>query len=463
MLPRPEPVQRTSMRRGRGLHCSVQQGQYDNLVGILKDGQPGHHIELQCAAVALRLPLPYAYLVAVGRWTSFLIPSVEGRMSWIANWKQLHVRLPSPVAMMFSGTSAAGLTADVVQSTADYLREHCHHQDLVNVDSEAAMEVHKLLSTLQVYVDEMQPAALKALTTSGLMSTNPELLFELYGDEAMPMLSSHRHVFKAASIIHCLQHAGMLKSDAHLHDAIKLSLYQALPSGMIPPMIEALENQCSPDKCTISRWRFIMDTAYMLVRREDATADFQRGKTYARWLMMDSSFQCSRDYELILLCSCATEDLEHAYRLVRQIKNILRDVPTEEEFAAEVTMMDLLRSFFEMHRPPPVAMGSGNTTVACKFIAVLHALFLDVGPSLGYLCFQAFVHEIKVSTTDHGVEFIVRFVHPMPVHTCLPWTLPEDADAAGGEGKMRGFDEDPPWLVSPGRVGAGLGLRLGTN
>lgn len=192
MLPRPEPVQRTSMRRGRGLLCSVQQGQYDDLVGILKDGQPGHHIELQCARVALRLPLPYAYLVAVGRWASFLIPSVEARMSWIANWKQLHVRLPSPVAMMFSGASAAGLTADVVQPTADYLRGHCHRQDLVNVDSEAAMEVHKLLSTLQEYVDEMQPAGLKALTTSGLMSTNPELLFEAYGGEAMPMLSSGR-------------------------------------------------------------------------------------------------------------------------------------------------------------------------------------------------------------------------------------------------------------------------------
>ena len=177
--------------------------------------------------------------------------------------------------------------------------------------------------------------------------------------------------------------------------------------------------------------------------------------------MMDSSFQCSRDYELILLCSCATEDLEHAYSLVRQIKNIVRDVPTEEEFAAEVTMMDLLRSFFEMHRPPPVAMGSGNTTVACKFIAVLHALFLDVGASVGYLCFQAFMHEIKVSTTDHGVEFTVRFVHPMPVHTCLPWTFPEGGDASGGEGKMRRFDEEPPWLVSPGRVGAGLGLGLG--
>ena len=114
--------------------------------------------------------------------------------------------------------------------------------------NEAAMEMHKLLSTLQVYVDEMQPAALKALTTSGLMSTNPELLFELYGDEAVPMLSSHRHVFNAASVIHCLQHAGMLKSDAHLRDAIKLSLYQALPSGLIPPMIEALEHQRSPGK-----------------------------------------------------------------------------------------------------------------------------------------------------------------------------------------------------------------------
>ena len=259
----------------------------------------------------------------------------------------------------------------------------------------------------------------------------------------------------------------MLKSDAHLRDAIKLSLYQALPSGLIPPMIEALENQRTPDKCTISRWRFLLDTAYMLVRREDATADFQRGKTHARWLMMDSSFQCSRDYELILLCSCATEDLEHAYRLVRQIKNIVRGVPTEEEFAAEVTMMDLLRSFFEMHRPPPVAMGSGNTIVACKFIAVLHALFLDVGASLGYLCFQAFIHEIKVSTTDHGVEFTVRFVHPMPVHTCLPWTLPEGADAAGGEGQMRRFDEELPGLyplvelVRDWGWGSGWGITKG--
>ena len=85
--------------------------------------------------------------------------------------------------------------------------------------------------------------------------------------------------------------------------------------------------------------------------------------------------------------------------------------------------MDRLRAFLHIHKFPLVVLASGRESVAFKFEAGTHALYLESGPALRDL--QRLMQEVLVSTTDMGVEHILGKVKPVPFMELFPW-----ADAA---------------------------------
>ena len=246
------------------------------------------------------------------------------------------------------------------------------------------MEIHRLASTLQQYVDELQPNQLGAITKSTLNREYPEAYFELLGNVSRSG-KREQHVFKSTAVIHCLRHADLLKSDGTIEKSIELSLHQILPGALLPVVLDFMHISSPPSASSISRWRFILDCAFMEVRREDIHLSYIAGNTFTRYIMYDASFQNSRDYEMMLMCSILDEDLEAAYGLVRQLFSLDRCTPTSSEYEAELAMMSTLKSYFEVHRPAPVAQGSGNTSVGSKFVTMMHQLFLDVGGGNHYL------------------------------------------------------------------------------
>jgi hypothetical protein len=60
-----------------------------------------------------------------------------------------------------------------------------------------------------------------------------------------------------------------------------------------------------PNKATISKWRLLIDAALMLYMRD---RNLEGGRWY-RYMMIDSSTQGGRDYELMICCSIRGEHI----------------------------------------------------------------------------------------------------------------------------------------------------------
>ena len=87
-------------------------------------------------------------------------------------------------------------------------------------------------------------------------------------------------------------------------------------------------------------------------------------------------------------------------------------LPGEEHLMAQ------LAAALQVHRPPPVLLGSGRTSLFDKFGAVVHALFLESGcPASLHKMSRQFVS----FTTDFGVEFGLPSVCDVEVAAIMPW------------------------------------------
>ena len=110
--------------------------------------------------------------------------------------------------------------------------------------------------------------------------------------------------YNVAFLMKAVIMSDMLKHDADLGRALRHCLRMVLPSGLV----EACENMLDasacmmPHKSTISRWRVLVDGAFMLYTRvRHAAAADQQG--HIRYMMADSSTQHGRDFEHIVISS----------------------------------------------------------------------------------------------------------------------------------------------------------------
>ena len=100
-----------------------------------------------------------------------------------------------------------------------------------------------------------------------------------------------------------------------------------------------------------------------------------------------------------------------------------RDRQQGSQLERERALMAELSGYLQVHRPPPVLLGSGRTKLSDKFCATMHALALESpGPEgLSQLC-----KEMVSTTTDMGTEFSLSRVAPVPANIALPWMMPPE-------------------------------------
>lgn len=108
----------------------------------------------------------------------------------------------------------------------------------------------------------------------------------------------------------------------------------------------------------------------------------------------------------------------------RRLTNVDESDPETLEIdeVARATLEDSLH----FHHLPPTVLGAGCTTLAHKFHAVSHSVFLEAGDSAE--SFAAFHREVAVGTFDLGTEMALPRVLPVAATALFPWAFRREVE-----------------------------------
>ena len=442
-LPQAVPVQQFTDTRPHGLITEMEQGQPDRL--LLQNQNMQEICGQHAPAVLLRLPQDVIMSVVSGKCERFFLPDFNTlvnttKYTWYCNWGRIglsQASLPMPriqVAAVQQHVPRDGHQAQpdgemdlgMLRSIADHLRRFASEllvqppgpPGAGNAGNDLLASAYHDLCRLQKLIDELDPATVQSsirnVTTGYVVS------------------GSHKPVarstpYRAAFVIQVLLQCDLLKSDASLKESVKQALMLILPKSLRSMFLEMVDEHVSPSPGHIRRWRLLLDAAFMKQMRVRRQKDWEEHRASVRWMMVDSSPQGGRDYELVVLCKAYLDDLQHALDLVDVMKNKSRTRHTYEDDEAFILEQEALqrdiRQTLVMERPPPVVLGSGRTSLPDKFAATAHALFLETGSS-GNLA--ALASEVVSCTSDLGTEFNIVRVRGARVRDLLPW-LPEES------------------------------------
>ena len=283
-LPDEHRIQQLGGGKLRGFVNVLEEGQGPRMLRSL-GAVPGL-IPDEIQDVVVRLPGPFAQLIASGSWDTFVLPQipvVEGGTSGLCfSWSLLPVACPAqPNGLLQFPDIDLELNAAAVLEMADTLREFA----TLAHGEQIPAQLQRLVATLQKFHDEICP--------------------EVFVKNARDL--QHRHVlasskipFQSAYLLRVMLFSGVLKSSSHLREALMQALSIVLPKTLLPTFKNLL-NECAsvvPHASTISRWRFILDAAIMIHNRK---LNALPGRRMSRVLMADSSVQHGRDFEHIVV------------------------------------------------------------------------------------------------------------------------------------------------------------------
>ena len=116
--------------------------------------------------------------------------------------------------------------------------------------------------------------------------------------------------------------------------------------------------------------------------------------------------------------------------------------PVEDEdcLARGKVLIDAIAPALQFHHLPPTVLGAGCSTLAHKFHAVSHAVFLEAGETEE--SFVRYSQDIVTGTFDLGTEMALPRVLPVQPTTLFPWAFRR------GDEDMVLQPEDDDWGVS---------------
>ena len=154
-LPEPVHMQQLSGRKIRGMLNVLEEGQAAALLASLQGAFPGLP-QGAVPEVAVRLPAPYAALLAAGAWRSFALPQARpepgvsaGTSGLQFNWGTLSyprhlIPAVPPNLAQFQDTDLE-LTADMALEIADALRDHAAQLGHAALADDAGLQRHVTL------------------------------------------------------------------------------------------------------------------------------------------------------------------------------------------------------------------------------------------------------------------------------------------------------------------------------
>ncbi|CAE7776421.1 TNN [Symbiodinium sp. CCMP2592] len=362
--------------------------------------------------LCFKVPPRIAYLFLNQGWRDMCLPSPFIRGPWhLAAWKL--DSMEHAFTRAFHGLQAAG--ARVVLPDG---QRHFNLTDCRNLADD-------LRSYLGQVSEDSVPEIMQWIRQLQNTSDNLEV----------PLVATSQ---KFHRLIDFILLCDLLKDVGSAKEVINRALELTLPKSLLEIAKIHLEQQRFFDKGEISRFRIVLDVAFMLLQRVFSWVKFMKGERTSRFLMWDSSPQFSRDYEMIRIVSIPQARLWNVFAAVTRMSSMWLDTEAgdmamvkldaaktldEALQAEEAALMRTCEDVLRPHICPAVILGFGATSLSHKFHTLCHALRLEqlTGASL-----EGCSREFVSVTSDFGVEHMLGRVARVNVSELCPHF--EDAD-----------------------------------
>ena len=318
----PVPLRRYVSRHRRGPVLPMDAPLVEQLMALL------HPRPTWLPAVApqtlIRLPLPYCILVVNKRWQDILLPHTQGiesipyRARLALNFQALGFqpdmipRMPQELARVDDDGDRVLLDKNMLTSIADEFKdvvarvrvEQSFEDDFAQ-DRYAALVAH--VRALDKMVSDLDPVAFLKVTRNARHMANASR-------------NGHGLPYKVTFVVEAVMLANLLHDAGTMHKVLHRAAVLALPPALRNDVAQLFDDMQKivvvPHKATVSRWRFLLDGAFMLWQRRH-----QAVGGHVRFMMADSSSQHSREFEHVvirsLLRSKLLELFDAATNLVR--------------------------------------------------------------------------------------------------------------------------------------------------
>lgn len=344
--------------------------------------------------LAVRLPTAFAGMICSGHWDCLVLPNSKFsalgfRRAFTSVWPrgEREFRPPDcdrlPRSATFDSTQALSLAEDL------------RHTMMLLPRQQAAG--HQMSERLGMWVQRLQN--MSDITNQSLAS----------------QAGTHK---RAMYLVETLLIVESASSESCLRDLLKHVCKLLFPADVSMSMAERIDasHVCAPGQ--LSQGRLLADIACMTYWRRRNRADMTQG--CVRYMMVDSSPQYKRDYEIVLIKSIRIGDLESLLEKSLMLETlwtdgVCGDVVTERFSDAalresESAAIASMRLCIYWHTPPLTHIGMGASTLAHKVHAALHSMRLELftGAEL-----QKYVREIFCSLTDFGTEYGMYKLKPI--------------------------------------------------
>ena len=337
--------------------------------------------------LCLRVPAPFALLIASGRWTVLaLTDDVNSARCgpFDVPWATLALNKP-PCRVVYPQEGVQSFLD--YQAIADAIRIAFRGAET----EEERSRLSSLVVSAQAMADDSDPDVFRRrVMRSG------------------PSMCPSRRRYRSDYLLKIFMTLSRLRGTTHLPPLFR-EVCTLMFSDSTLQHLDALISECAalvPSKSTISRARLLLDCSFLLwIRRYNASLLADGG--CVRYLMADSSSQHGREFEATWLLTVKKGDLLAAVRAFDQLIALRKEFDesgVQENLEEDERLTALLEAYLCFRQAfPPLALGGGQGALSDKFHSVMLALFhvgAGVTPDTRVPTFIAFVRSIISCTGD---------------------------------------------------------------
>ena len=175
-----------------------------------------------------------------------------------------------------------------------------------------------------------------------------------------------------------------LRRDSLLRSTLSHAMKILFPPGLVSTLLKALEDKRIPlpSASSLSQMKYVVDVAYMRLRRDLNKINFATPGSAAVYFEEDSSPQGSYNWLNSEVTHVLAADIVAVARALKRLVVLSRQAlvtdPEAHERAKE-ELMGEIRQRCHHHHNPPVGLGSGRSSVAHELHAFYWALYLETG------------------------------------------------------------------------------------